>query len=604
MTTAIGSPVEIIQLGVGDQIPLSEILHRLILMGIATNVLDPNNFSFTADAFNNQATLTVPVVQGPIGNSGSDALPLKFMNDTRTEPQALPTDLLDGSNDLGKFWVFAIEDDDGNPIATTMFVWTGTVNGPLTGQAGLGQGFVQLPVGTPGSPGPYPVITPQIVTLATGNGGGPGGADSWVTAMNNWVITVNALGGAYTLSVTIGGVTKVTGNINYNATPATIQTALAALTNVGAGNVSVITGSGLGNDYDVIFIGALSQTPVTSFFANVGTLTGAGTLPPIIVETDTSHPVLTFNIAVPQGLQGPSAPLGSLVNVDFQTTPPKPGDALVVSSRVTPGPPTSLGVAPSGSGGHFTAGTYFWWVTATLPGGETVVSNRVTATLSGSASSALLSWTAPAGGGAAGYNIYRGPNTTTQQLVGVVTSGAQLSFTDLGGGAVPAKVPPTVGILAGKNIWVNSTNPFPNIPFYTIPQAAFANGFTLDIASWKTACTYTLPAQPWPYVPIVTGCMRVSGINLGLTPLLISAGVWAGTQSSGTQVAQGFSHLEGTVTMFPYFTTAITPSTPIVAANTAQLYTIALFNNGIIAMDIFSNANAEAVIMVFPIGTW
>jgi hypothetical protein len=599
VTTASGSPVEIIQLGVGDQIPISEILARLVLTGIATNVTDPNRFSFTADAFSNLATVTVPVVRGAPGNPGSNALSMQFMNDSKTEPLALPTDLLDSDNDLGKFWVFSIEDDDGNPIATTIYVWTGTVNGPLTGQAGLGQGFVQLPVGTPGSPGPYPVITPQIVTVAVGNGGGPGGTDSWVTAMGNWQITVNASGGTTVYSVTIGGVTRSTGAIAYNASPAAVQTALAALSNVGAGNVSVVAAIPPG-DYNVMFVGSLSQITVTSFTATSNNLTGTGTLPPILVEPDTSHPVLTFNIAVPQGFTGPSAPLGTLVNVDFLTTPPKPNDVLVVSSRVTPGPPTSLGVAPSATGGSFAAGTYYWWVTATVGGAETVVSNRVTATLTGTHSSAVLTWTAPGGGGASGYRVYRGTSTVVQQLVGVITSGATTSYTDLGGAAVPAVTPPATGMVAGKDIWVNTPNPFPNIPFYTIPQAAFANGFVFSTGSFLTACTYTVPAQPWPWVPIVFGQMQVSGINLSFTPLLISAGVFAGA----TQVAQGFSHLGGSVMIFPYFTTAITPSTAIVPVNTAQLFTITLFNNGILAMDNFNNSGAEASIMVWPIGTW
>ncbi len=67
--------------------------------------------------------------------------------------------------------------------------------------------------------------------------------------------------------------------------------------------------------------------------------------------------------------------------------------------------PSGLKVVGSSSGGNLASGTYSWTVTATNANGETVASNEVSAILTGSNSSALLSWTRVSG--ATGYTLYR-----------------------------------------------------------------------------------------------------------------------------------------------------------------------------------------------------
>lgn len=160
---------EIVQLGIGDTVPLGTVLANLILMGIVTDINNPNMFAATLEAFHDQAVLTVPVLQGPTGSPGQPSFALRWQNDNKTDPTQLPTDLTDLPGDLGKFWIFAILDSNGNTIATSMYVWWGT-----------SVGFRQLPVGAPGPPGPYSVITPNIVLEIPGSGNGPGGVDSWI----------------------------------------------------------------------------------------------------------------------------------------------------------------------------------------------------------------------------------------------------------------------------------------------------------------------------------------------------------------------------------------------------------------------------------------
>jgi hypothetical protein len=174
MTLPIGAPLtqsEIIQLSFGDTVPLGQVLANIILMGIITDINNPNLFAATLEAYRDQAVLTLPVLQGPKGDPGQPVFALRWQNDNITSPSQLPTVLTDLPGDLGKFWVFGVTDQNGNVVGTTMYVWWGTRIG-----------FRQLPVGAPGPPGPYPIITPNIKLEVPGSGLGPGGVDSWVAA--------------------------------------------------------------------------------------------------------------------------------------------------------------------------------------------------------------------------------------------------------------------------------------------------------------------------------------------------------------------------------------------------------------------------------------
>jgi hypothetical protein len=101
--------------------------------------------------------------------------------------------------------------------------------------------------------------------------------------------------------------------------------------------------------------------------------------------------------------------------------------------------PSSLAVAPSTTGGTLAAGATYWVVTATTANGETTVSNEVTATLTGSTSSAVLSWSAVVG--ATGYNVYRG--TTAGGENKLVASVSTNTYTDTGAASTTVSPPST-----------------------------------------------------------------------------------------------------------------------------------------------------------------
>jgi hypothetical protein len=109
---------------------------------------------------------------------------------------------------------------------------------------------------------------------------------------------------------------------------------------------------------------------------------------------------------------------------------------------VTLAAPADLAVQGAGTGGTLAAGTYFWVVTAINANGETVKSNEVQTTVTGSTSSAKLTWQAVTN--ATGYNVYRGTSTTNEnKLITTINSGSTITYTDTGTAGTTVSPPTT-----------------------------------------------------------------------------------------------------------------------------------------------------------------
>lgn len=93
-------------------------------------------------------------------------------------------------------------------------------------------------------------------------------------------VTGSPTGGTFTL--TLAG--QTTGNIAYNATAATVRTALEALSNVNAGDVTV-TGSA-GGPYTITFAGQYAGEDMPALTASGAGLTG-GSSPSVTIATPT-----------------------------------------------------------------------------------------------------------------------------------------------------------------------------------------------------------------------------------------------------------------------------------------------------------------------------
>lgn len=104
-------------------------------------------------------------------------------------------------------------------------------------------------------------------------------------------------------------------------------------------------------------------------------------------------------------------------------------------------PPSGLTITPSTTGGTLPSGAHYWTITSTNPNGETTKSNEVTATLTGSTSSAVLTWTPD---NASTHKVYRGTTTGGENvLVATITPGSTLTYTDTGTAGTSATPPTT-----------------------------------------------------------------------------------------------------------------------------------------------------------------
>lgn len=99
--------------------------------------------------------------------------------------------------------------------------------------------------------------------------------------------------------------------------------------------------------------------------------------------------------------------------------------------------PTTPGAAAVGTGGTFAAGTYYWKITAIGPGGESLPTAEVSATLVLNGS-ATITWTVAAA--ATGYRIYRGTTPGGENVY--YTVGAVATYTDINAASTPGS-PPT-----------------------------------------------------------------------------------------------------------------------------------------------------------------
>jgi hypothetical protein len=152
-----------------------------------------------------------------------------------------------------------------------------------------------------------------------------------------------------------------------------------------------------------------------------------------------------YNIDAPSTSGNTNQPQFLVISAFITFTPRlKPGTVVYVPNLdlgTTLLAPNNLDATPHTTGGTFTAGTYYWAATCTNPNGETTKSDEITATLTGSTSSATLTWD-PVDD--VTVNLYRGtaPGVLTTR-VATITDEATTTYTDTGAAGTPATPPTT-----------------------------------------------------------------------------------------------------------------------------------------------------------------
>lgn len=153
---------------------------------------------------------------------------------------------------------------------------------------------------------------------------------------------------------------------------------------------------------------------------------------------------------------------------------------------------TTLGAAPlqnpastSTTGGTLAANTYYYVVTAILnPQGESIASNEVSITTTGTTSSNTITWTAPPGMTVTGYRVYRGTAAGAENVY--YAPGNVLTFTDTGGASTAGTPPTDTGTGFSQ---INEVTPDDDATFITAGQGPYPAAYQATMTQLPTNVT-------------------------------------------------------------------------------------------------------------------
>jgi hypothetical protein len=144
MTTAIPTAP-------GDRSYLASYLVGTYLFGstIPPDQATGSPFSGTYEIYGDIGSMVFPAVVGDVGPPGPAAFALNLVTELIDDPADLPQTLTASTADIGKYWLLDDVDSSGNIIGASAYVWYGT-------------SWRRIMFGTPGPPGPCPIITPTV----------------------------------------------------------------------------------------------------------------------------------------------------------------------------------------------------------------------------------------------------------------------------------------------------------------------------------------------------------------------------------------------------------------------------------------------------------
>jgi hypothetical protein len=137
---------------IGDATFLQQYLINSRIYGVVVPPGDPPEFLATYEVQGDQGSLLIAVAVGPEGPGGANMFALSIQNDEIDNAADLPQTLTNTVSDIGKFWVIDDIDANGDIIGSSLYIW-------------FGKTFRRLMLGSPGPPGPVPIITPTLTML-------------------------------------------------------------------------------------------------------------------------------------------------------------------------------------------------------------------------------------------------------------------------------------------------------------------------------------------------------------------------------------------------------------------------------------------------------
>lgn len=475
-----------------------------------------------------------------------------------------------------------------------------------------------------------------------------------VNAVQTVTISGGPTGGTFTL--TLNG--QTTAALPYNATAAALQTALQSLPSIGAGNATV-TGDD-GGPYTVTFVGGMGGQVVAQMTADDSGLTG-GTAPAVAVATTTAG-VSGVNEKQTLTLKGAG---GGTFTITYagQTTDPIPynasavvvEDALASLSNIAPGDVSVSGI-PGGpytveftgtlaatDVGQLTAddsgltGTALAvTVTNVTIGGTVLTGSRAYIWFGDHYKVLMMGSEGPPGpvpniawsvelldpdGDVDSYMQQTGtPYNPSVRVYLRVPKGPKGDSTNIAEAPdVDLSSPPDIGqvlgfagryLADGTPIWeplsIGDIVPRP----YIMPEAAFVS--FQGLSTRAPIGSFAIPAQTFPWKPLVWGKIKATGVSLDPDPLTIGMEVRLGDPTTGQLVGRGFGNTTGWTICTPHTSTpsdpasAMTPDNPTAkvpanhSGNQGTLY-VNLYNDGSVGAYIFNPANAQLFVQVNPV---
>jgi hypothetical protein len=472
---------------------------------------------------------------GAEGNPGNAQFPLLPEPDIFPSSTDLPGPgvLLNTAADIGKFWMIAAQDGNGNYISVGAYIWFGTQ-------------FRFLPFGPAGPPGPYPVIAPQVTLLP------PDQQSVQVVSVNGQPVNGPLFGAG---TVTNPYVSMM--NLSIPDGPRGPGPTLASMADFEALQPTVgqfVTATG----NNVSFQGQLCPQWAPS---NTGDLPAL----PYIVPQSAFFAVagITLGPVVATLANAISTLVGFIGNLTS-------GIASVLDGAIT----TLTGAVSRGntvSGVHTTLSTVSTHINTLL----TALGSSVTA----SSPISQIGFT---------LNTFSSTVTTPiQTALDAVANDLGLSGVGHTLSTVAQAILNTLGSVVQQ-----------------IENVFGGNGI-------PTICAFTVPANPWPWKPIVFGQIRMFEAGLSLNPLSMGIEVVIGWPG-GVQIARGFGNtLSGVVNVVPHTSTPGNPSFAmnpwnsigLIPAGVPGALFINVINDGIASVYNYNPSDAQVMVIACPTTT-
>jgi hypothetical protein len=146
--------------------------------------------------------------------------------------------------------------------------------------------------------------------------------------------------------------------------------------------------------------------------------------------------------------------------------------------------------------------------------------------------------------------------------------------------------------------------------FYTFPEGSFVD-VALAFGTRVPIGTCVIPPQEYDCVPYIHGHLRILGVDLDTTPLMIGAEVRLGS-TTGVLVARGWGNLTNYVQLQPHSSSGSAPNDAITPDNerglipagstgaAATLY-VNCFNDGVAGVYNFQNDGAQVSVLLIPV---